>query len=315
MTPAVNNEVTLPAESGWHWVGLAIKIILTGVAVWMFSLLLQMMMLGSVLNPLAGDSRSPAKSAAPARKSPSLPAPDPTFWPHPPGCFGRGVHQLTINGVDTVGEDWQTALPAADVIAFYKEQMLARGWRDVTEQNYQLQPESRNDSWDKNGVQNPDFVKRYSDMVDSSLVLNHNQWSVQIKAVSGGKGIHPTSVQMFAAATPALREFCMSIGAGAFRGDGVSPVKGAIDTVQESAGQVCHTTISIKQDEASEVFNRMLKEYHANNWRSMTLRADANGSSGYFAWLSRGQSYAGLAVKALPHGKTSTVTITEVSPK
>jgi hypothetical protein len=134
-------------------------------------------------------------------------------------------------------------------------------------------------------------------------------------ALPSEKGIRQTDVRVFAAATPSIKEFCLSIGEGAFKADGTGPANGAIDTVQESGGQRCHTTIAIKNEEPVQIFNETLKDYHARNWQSMIFRPAQQGQPGYFAWLVKGQSYATLSVKALPQNHSSSVTLTEITPE
>lgn len=297
------------------WGKLTVKIILSGAAVWLFVLLLHLMQLWYAANPLlAGVSNNLAKSTRLPEKPNQTDGGVTIFWPHFPGSFHRTVHKMTINGVDTISEDWLTTSSAEDIIAYYKEQMVARGWQNNTEEDLQLQPENRRDDMGNNGLQSPEYVKKYSSLMDSSLILYRAPWSLQVMAVPSEKGIRQTSVRVFAAATPSIKEFCMSIGEGAFKADGAGLADGAIDTVQESGGQRCHTIIAIKNERPVQIFNEMLKEYHDKNWHSMIFNQARQSRSTYCAWLVNGQSYAALSVKALPQGNSCSVTLTEVTP-
>lgn len=297
--------------------GLVIKIILSGTAIWAFFVLLHLTIVSSAANPfLGGAGISRGKIAALPEKQGQPGLNEKVFWPHLPGCFNKVAHQMTINGVDTVSEDWQISLPRADVISYYREQMEARGWRDTTEEDCKLQPESRNVGLGNDGVQNPGFVEKYASTMDSTLILKRSPWSIQILAVPSDKGsIHQTSVRMFAAATPSIKEFCLSIGAEAFKASNSGSLDGSIDTVQESSGQRCYTKIAVKKEAADVLFNQILKEYHDKDWHSMILRSGQPGQPGYFAWLMKGKAYAALAVKPLPTGKNSSITITEITPQ
>lgn len=292
------------------------KIILSGVVAGLFILLLNLMQVWYASNPLlAGASKNLIKTTRlPDRKEKSAGS-ELALWPQFPGSARSTVHRMTLNGVATISEDWQTSAAAVDVIAYYKEQMLARGWREVTEETYQLQPESRGAGMDNHGLQNPKYVEKYVAMMNTSLVLNRAPWSLQILTAPSEKGIRQTAVRVFAAATPSIKEFCLSIGEEAFKADNVGSANGAIDTVQESGGQRCHTTLAIKNEEPGQIFNEMLKEYHGKNWRCLTFHSASQGRPSYFAWLVNGQSYAALSVRALPKGNSSSVTFTEVTPE
>jgi hypothetical protein len=286
------------------------------VAVLSFGAILHVMQLLYASNPfLTADAKTPARPARLAERQRTDAPADSTFWPHFPGG-GEGVfHRMKINGVDTISEDWQTGAPAADVIGYYREQMLARGWRDATEEDYQLQPETRGPGIGINGLQNPDYVQNYGAMMESSVILNRGQWSLQVMAVPGEKGIRQTNVRVFAAETPSIKDFYLSVGAGAFENGGAGAPDGAIDTVQESGGQRCHTTVAVRNEEPRRVFSDMLRTYEENKWKYTIFHPVQQGRTGYYALLVKGESYAALSVRALAEGASSSVTLTEVSPE
>jgi len=286
------------------------KIVLSAVAVFGFIMILQLMQWWYATSPLlAGTAMGLAKSARPADLQLKPAADDSIFWPHFPGEFGAKINRMTINGIETVGENWLTSAAGVDVIAFYREQMLARGWRDCTEEYYKLQPEFHGDGMGDNGLQNFEYISRYRFYMDSSLILYHEGWSLQFLAVPIDKGIRRTDVRIFAAATPSITDFAESFGVGK-----LNLADGAIETVQHGNGQRWHTRITSKTEAPLQVFNAMLKEYRDNNWRALVYNPSPQKQSGYVAWLVKGQSYAGFAVKAIPQGKGSTVTLTEVTP-
>ena len=301
-----------PAEK---WVEVPVKIILSGAAVFFFMLLLHLMQLWYASNPwLAGASKSLPKTA----RQPDAPAVSAggveTFWPHFPGSLGSAVHRMAINGVDTISEDWQTSAAGANVIAYYRDQMLARGWQDETEEHLKLQPNNRSDGLANSGLQNPEYVKKYGSLMDSSLIMYRAPWSLQVMAAPSEQGIRQTSVRIFAATTTSIEDFCLSIGEEAFKVDGLGRADGSIDTVQESGGQRCHTTIAMKNEEPVRLFNEKLKEYHDKDWRVMVFNPTQQRPSVYCAWFVKGRSYAAMSVKAMPQNHGSTVTLTEVTP-
>ena len=239
---------------------------------------------------------------------------DQVFWPHLPGSAGRAVHRMTINGVDTISEDWRTSTPAADVIDYYREQMLARGWRDETEESFGLQPETRNPGVGANGLLNPKFVQAYGSLVNSALILSRGKWSMQVMAVPGETGIRQTAVRVFAAATPSIKDFFLSLEEGAFRAGPTGAASGAIDTVEESGGQRSHTTLVLRNGEPGRIFDEMIGQYREKGWQCL-VTPPPQGQPAYFAWLVKERAYAALSVRGLPQGRGASVTLTEIAPK
>lgn len=66
-------------------------------------------------------------------------------------------------------------------------------------------------------------------------------------------------------------------------------------------------------ESADKAFAEKLKEVEAQGWRPVMFLPKEKTPNGFFAWLVRGRQYAGLSVNALPQGKGSSVTLTEVT--
>ena len=248
MSPEAGFDAAVTNRPREKWAELTVKAVLSVAAVAVFASIPYLVRLALRSHRYAPPA---AANAAQAIQSPDgregREEGDPVFWPHLPGSAGRTVHRMMINGVDTISEDWRTSTPAADVIDYYREQMLARGWRDETEENFGLHPETRNPGVGANGLQNPNFVQAYGSLVDSSLILSRGKWSMQVMAVPGETGIRRTAVKVFAAATPSIKNFFLSLEQEAFTADRAGAQRGAIDTVDESGGQRSHTTIVHKE--------------------------------------------------------------------
>ena len=88
------------------------------------------------------------------------------FWPLFPGRIDWNSHEMVMNGVKVITEDWKTTASGSEVLTYYKQQMLARGWRDVTEETYKLRPETRDPGVSKNSLQDPNFVDTYSVLME-----------------------------------------------------------------------------------------------------------------------------------------------------
>jgi hypothetical protein len=308
----------MPYPSDWKkkGIGLAGKILLSAVAVYGFVSTLQVMQLWYAYN-------SAARSQA---KSPSLAQPDDnlqegagfdteieTFWPHFPGSAGSVAHRMTVNGVDTISENWQTAAAPTLVIDYYKQQMLARGWRETTEESFHLQPERRVAKQGRDGLQDPEFIAKYDAIMSSSLVLNRGNWSIQIMAVPGQQGIRATDIRIFAAATPNIKDFSLVLFPDLK--DGADPARAkTIDTVEENGGQRCHTVITTTAKEPFRYFQDALEEYQSKNWSFISVSPVEPGRPEYFACVVKDKAYATLSVRPVPKGQGASVTVSEITP-
>ena len=228
-------------------VGIAAKIIVSGITASCFILMFQVMQLwysysASAARISVKPPAAPTQTGGTLQKQVGFGEGNGIFWPHFPGSDNAIVHQMRINGVETISEDWQTTALACDVVAYYRGQMLARGWRETTEENFQLQPESRSAGIGKNGVQNPEYLKKYESIMNSSLVLNRGEWCIQVVAVASEKGVKHTDVRVFAADTPYINDLGLSLVSGGMDNENIGQTN-TIDTLQED-GSHCRTTKS-----------------------------------------------------------------------
>jgi hypothetical protein len=237
------------------------------------------------------------------------------FWPQFPGADGSRLDRMTINGVETIGQEWQTSASPSDVIEYYREQMVARGWQDATEAATNLQPEQRGPGTGVFGVQNSKFVSDYIQITGTSLVLTRGNWSLQVDVVPSETGIRQSDVRMLAAATPDLETFLLSIGESAFDPEPLRPGTGTVDTVVERNGQRCHSILAVRNDDPGRVFADMVQSYRDRSW-SCVQTFPANGErDSYFALLTHGRSYAALSVRPLAEGSKAAIAVTEMSPE
>jgi len=237
------------------------------------------------------------------------------FWPQFPHGAVAAVHEMTLNGVDLVSEHWETAASAADVIAYYREQMAARGWRDVTEESFELSPEMRNNGTGSTGLQNQEYAAKYRKILESSLVLNHGPQCLQINAVPEENKTGWIDVRICAAATPSIKDFIESLAAIRPDDGKDGPARGPIDAVQHNGGQRYHTTITAQPDEPAPVFQRTLADLQSQGWQLVLTKPAQNARADYFACLSRDKQYAVLFVRASTDNRGASVTFTEVAPE
>ncbi len=231
------------------------------------------------------------------------------FWPEFPRNSTEKLQSAVINGVQILTEEWESSAAASDILLYYREQMIARGWQDVTEETYSLQPELLGTT---NGLQDERYIANFRTIMDSKLMLKRGQWSLHI-STEPAKGFGQITVKFYAAATPSIENFFMGMSSG------LVPNKGAdgkpIDVVQENGSDHYHTTIVTKSGTPTQAFQEALAKVGTQGWRPVLFLPKQQTQSGYFAWLVRGKDYAALSVRALPQGKSSSVTLTEVTPE
>ncbi len=301
---------------GW-WGSLAVKCVLSCVVIWVLISLLGLMRLWYAVHPVSrrGAGVEPPVSSGTNHKPEDFVQNNEIYWPQFFGSARSSVQQVSINGVQMTSQAWETTAPAKDVIAYYREQMTARGWQDITEETYKFQPELRDPGISKNSLQDQQYLKEYSETMDSNLVLRRGNWSIQVMTARNEGKLAQTAVRICAAATPSIEDFVATLVSDFAAGSDAAQSGRPLEMEQESGGQRYHTTIAIKNEEPGQIFNEMLKEYHDKNWRSMTFHLAQQGRPGYFAWLVKGRSYATLSVRALPQSKSSSITLTEVTPE
>jgi hypothetical protein len=230
------------------------------------------------------------------------------FWPEFPHRDPGFFQSLVINGIQVMTEEWDCDNSPDDVLSYYQNQMSARGWRNVTEQTYNLQPELRGTA---SSLQNENYIKIYRQVMDSTLVLNHDDWSLRISTEPSKKGLGRITVKFYAAATPSLGNFFQQMESST---EGNGPQSGGMDVLQQNGGDRYHTTILMKKEPPSQAFQEALADHESQGWKPVILLPKKQMHSGYFVWLSRGAQYAALTTAALPQGQGSSVTFVEVTP-
>lgn len=232
------------------------------------------------------------------------------FWPEFPRSKAGNIQGVVIDGVQIVTEEWEGVASASDVLLYYREQMAARGWRDVTEETYSLQPESLDAA---NGLQDERFVNDYRNVMDSTLVLSRGEWSMHITAEPGKEDGQKTAVKIYAAATPSIEEFLRGLESSLF-GKG-APSGSPLVAEQQNGKEHYHTTVAAKREAPERAFQESLEHLGSEGWRPVMFLPRQQARSGYFAWLVKDKAYAALSVSAASRGQGSSVTLTEVTPE
>jgi hypothetical protein len=225
------------------------------------------------------------------------------FWPQFPDDGDAPVHRIVVNGVTFLSQEWRSSAPARDVVAYYREQMLARGWSDTTRETLRLPPLSASPG--------QEALARLVTTVDSSLTVNRGDWSLWVMTASRENERQPTEVRILAADTPSIQDFGLLL-ASALSPNG--PSGRSVEAVQDGAGLRSRTVLSVKEEPPGAAFAEIIAGLQAQGWRTVVApRSEPNGRE-HFAWLDRGRDYACLVVRAARNGAGSEVALTELSP-
>ncbi|MDR3457098.1 MAG: hypothetical protein P4N60_06600 [Verrucomicrobiae bacterium] len=300
-----------------RWIGVVVKCLLSCVIVWLLISLLDMMRLWNSIHPAATAGNEAARLSAALKQEQAGAAitPADVFWPQFFGSDGAAIHRMSLNGVQITSQEWTTTVPAADVIAYYRDQMAARGWRDVTEETYQFQPESRSPGMGRNGLQDERFLDTYNATMDSVLILRRGGWSMQLMTVHNQRQIAQTTVRIYAAATPSIKQFVDNLTLDFVRGVNRGSPGKALDVEEQSGRQHLHTTIVAKRQSPGEAFQEAVSQLKSQGWHLVLPLPGQPSAPGFFVWLARGGQYGALSVKALPAGQSSSVMFAEVMPE
>jgi hypothetical protein len=221
---------------------------------------------------------------------------------------------MVLNGVQILNENWRTGASATAVIDYYRAEMAARGWRDVTEEALRFQPQYRNSGSGGNGLQDGEYLGVYRRTMDSTLIMSRGEWSLEIKTSPDADRNGETAVSICAAATPSLSDLFLQLSSSLSEA-GVPGGQGRpVDVVQERGGERYHTTIAVRNEPPASAMRDALEDLNARGWRPAASLPERSGGSEFFAWLVRGAEYGALSVRSLPDGRRSSVALTEVTP-
>jgi hypothetical protein len=289
---------------GW-WCNLVAKSLLSCLAVVALITLLDMMKLWYHVHPVARRVSDESKASDDiSNYHPGNVQNGDIFWPQYLGSGHSSVHRAIINGVQIIDQAWNTTSSGRDAIDFYRHQMTARGWQDVTEETLDFHPELRPDEH---------YLGLYQQAKDSDLILKRGGWSMQVTTFPNKQEDGQNTISVCAASTPSLREFLSQMGPAS---EEDTTKRGMpLDVVQESGKDIYHISLTARNEPAAQAFQETLAELGAKGWSPAMAMPGEKAPSGYFAWLVRGNQYAGLSVAASPQGGGSAVTFTEVTPK
>jgi hypothetical protein len=221
-----------------------------------------------------------------------------------------------VNGVNCITEEWQTWSSESEVIEYYREQMLARGWRDVTAEEFGITPELEDQFVNKGAADNVREREFFDKTMASNLVLNRGNWTMHVDAASAPSKLSQTSVRIFAAATSSIKNLATELTASLVSSPNSLAKNQKFEVDNSFGGEHYRTTISERDREPSQAFQEALTDLKTKNWRLLYApRLDRKENpAGLQAWLVNEGGYAMLSVKASSKALGSSVVLTEVTP-
>ncbi len=296
----------------WKVIDAAGRVILSCLVIWLVAVCLTVFWGSSFHSKLSAPDKV-VKTAGRSERATAVSRSATSLWPHFPSSSPVRMHELEINGITYNTESWETCSPPSAVLDYYRGQMAARGWTDVTEESYNLRPEVHRDRSGDGGVQTQAFLDLYRKVMGSSLALKRGSWSLHVgtEDIPGKAGW--SRVTICAAATPSIKEFADPWVVTHESAGRTQPRE--LDVVERSGDQRFRTRIS-HQDQAPErAFEGVVETLQKNHWRPMMTLPAPGDQSGRAALLVRGEEYGALAVTRAPDGNGSSVAWTEVSPE
>lgn len=232
------------------------------------------------------------------------------LWPMFPGKRGPSdLHQMTFRGVSVISESWETTAASSEILDYYRSQMAARGWTDVTEAEYGLTPEALVLSAGEGRLQNPKYVESYINVIESNLAMSKGGWSLHV-SVEPGKSKWNRVIKISAASTPSIVDFGNELSA-AIAGPGTDS---GIEVAEETGSGRFDTVVTITEESTRQSFVSKWEQLRAKDWASLFRSGPSGAKSNpsYFAVMKRGDHYGYLTVSPSPGGKGASVVFTKV---
>jgi hypothetical protein len=245
-----------------------------------------------------------------SKNSPDVPA---VNWPEYQGAKRIGYSTSVINGVEVVSEEtlWRTS--PAEALIFFKTQMEARGWVDLTTEEFGIQPELLN--LGKNSAEAESLGQVFDRLLGSELVLARGPWRIHLSVLPDGSSpATRTRASIFAAKTASLKEFSNTLIETAAKSSS-KPGGQIVDSFSGTARESFRTTMRSDARSPMQAFASSINDLREQGWQQVAKIPPAPGNHQHFAWLSRGREYAALAVNRPDGSRETVVTLVTVSPK
>jgi hypothetical protein len=211
--------------------------------------------LGAIIFPMPPPTAIRGRGVITSSPSLQNDAPVKRLWPPYPGAHGHPISEMTINGVRTQCEEWEVSAAPDQVLEYYRHQMLARGWKDVTGESFGMEMDG---SPAAPQLDDTDVMLQYARIMENSLVLTRGRWTLHV-AVSDGSRPWKTTSRLFAAETPDIRSLLTRMREGA---DGEPFV------AEEDSGNFTYrTSISKSTKNPREALDERMKSLGISRWQ------------------------------------------------
>jgi hypothetical protein len=234
------------------------------------------------------------------------------FLPRFPGASHVSGGTFAFNGVPCLLEEWSTSASGADVLGYCREQMLARGWEDITEETFNLNSEVLA-AGDDTGMPSERLMAIYQAMNNSQLTLRRGYWTINLSVVEQGNRVGGTTVKLLAVNAPSFWSLSRHMSLE-LKGATEGGLFRDVNFVERNHGQKYHSVFVTKNTGEAQAFADVLTELGAKHWQAVAMTSRSQGDSAYVAWLVKGSAYAVLSVSSLPQGGSS-IALIEVTPE
>ena len=209
----------------------------------------------AVIGPMRFSPATGAYRIATSDRSSQGSLPVQRLWPLYPGARGHSVSEMTINGVRTQCEEWEVSAAPTQVLQYYRHQMLARGWEDVTGELFG--PGSAT----ARPLDDSDAMRQYKQTLENSLTLRRGIWNLYI-VVRDGSRPWKTTARLFAAETSDMNSLLTKMS---HLSDGKSFV------AEEKSGDFTYrTTLSQSTRFVRDALNERMKSLGVSRWQVLS---------------------------------------------
>ena len=122
-----------------------------------------------------------------------------------------------------------------------------------------------------------------------------------------------TTVKIYAAATPSIRDFFVDLAPGNKPAGSAEPGQ-PIEVTQFSGKDRYQTTIEASTLEPAQALQETEARFRTDGWRPLMTPAPGPSGTGYSLWLTKGTQYAFVLADRAPSRQGSSVSVTEVTP-
>ena len=307
-------DLTANPETGARrWLPLALRAVLSLITIYSVWVVYQVfrstVMLESEV-PVQVQERSAAAFGPAQDHASNLPR---LPWPKYPGASRVSANAMEWNDVPVLNEELVVRGSNTEIFSFYRRAMLARGWRDNTEQQFRMPAATYARATGSRMMQNEAFLRQYDEMRSNYLSLRRGDASIliQIQAASRPWKRRVTLKYM---ETGSVNDFAYALErAMRQRGRPGQPML----TTSEQIGPDRHSTrFYISRQSATFFFEAMLARLESEGWaQNETLRRSkqlGSARGGRQAYLFRENDFAILMVQPSEDRSGSQAVVTQI---